>query len=179
MRKGKKKQGLFRSVRINESITSSPLQVVGPEGENIGQVSIKVALEKAREYQLDLVEISKEPAVARITDYGKFIYDRSKKDKGKSIPQAANMTKALQIKVGTGADAVNQRVTQTAKWLGEGYKIKIDLFLFGRYKFMEESFLKERLQNFLDLITVPYVILEDMQKSSKGFSVTIQQSKKK
>ena len=59
---------------MNEGIRAREVRVIGPQGENIGVVPIGVALEKAREAGLDLIEVSAQanPPVCRITDYGKL-----------------------------------------------------------------------------------------------------------
>ncbi|KND50275.1 MAG: translation initiation factor IF-3 [Parcubacteria bacterium C7867-007] len=69
-------------VRINREITARELRVVGAQAENLGVLSFDEAFKKAQELNLDLIEISPNalPPVAKIMDYGKFEYERSKKE---------------------------------------------------------------------------------------------------
>jgi translation initiation factor IF-3 len=61
-------------IRINENIKDDPVRLIGPNGEQLGIVSLKTALETARQYNLDLVEVAQQmnPAVCRIMDFSKF-----------------------------------------------------------------------------------------------------------
>ena len=68
---------------------------------------------------------------------------------------------------------------KAAGWLKEGHRVKVDLFLWGRYKYMEFSFLKERLERFLAIIPESYKIAEDIQKSPKGLSVVLEKDASK
>ncbi|MBI4058043.1 translation initiation factor IF-3 [Candidatus Microgenomates bacterium] len=69
--------------RRNEQIRSETLRVIGPDGKQIGIIRRSEALEKARELELDLVEIAPKanPAVAKIIDYSKFLYEQEKKQR--------------------------------------------------------------------------------------------------
>ena len=166
--------------RINERITSEKVRLINERGENDGIVSTKEALTKAINLDLDLVEISDKavPPIARIVDYGKFKYDEKKKNKGVKKP-SASQTKNTQIKMTTSEDAVTTRIGLVNKWLKAGHRVRVDLFLFGRYKGMEESFLKKRLQGFIDRLESDYKILDDIRRSPKGFSISIQGKEQK
>ncbi len=56
----------------------------------------------------------------------------------------------------------------------EGHRVKVDLFLWGRYKYMDAAFLKERLDRFLKIIPADYKIADPIKKSPKGFTATIE-----
>ena len=90
--------------RINHQIRATELRVIGPDGSNLGVLSLKEALEKARETSLDLIEISPnaKPPIAKIMDYGKFQYDERKKLKTSKAKSKVIETKNIQVKVGTG-----------------------------------------------------------------------------
>src|SRR3989344_1437034 len=91
-------------LNINNEIRARELRVIGAEGENLGVLPIEEALRKAKEAGQDLIEISPQavPPVAKIADYGKFEYERSKKDKAVRAKSKVSETKEVQIKVGTG-----------------------------------------------------------------------------
>lgn len=134
------------------------------------------ALGYAEEANLDLIEISPNavPPVAKIMDYGKYQYEISKKQREVKAKSHTTETKSIQVKIGTGEHDLSLKAKRAAEWLTEGHRVKVDLFLWGRYKSMEESFLKERLERFLKLIPADYKIAEEIKRSPKGFSATIE-----
>jgi translation initiation factor IF-3 len=164
------------NVRINQSIRAKELRVIGVDGENIGVISTKDALKIAEEANLDLIEISPNaaPPVAKIMDYGKYQYELKKKAKEVKAKSHVTETKSVQVKIGTGDHDLNLKAKRAAEWLTEGHRVKIDLFLWGRYKYMEPTFLKERLERFLKIIPAEYKIADEIKKSPKGFSTTLE-----
>jgi len=165
--------------RINNFIRAENLRLIGPQGENFGEVTIKEALLKASEFGLDLVEISPNavPPIAKIVDYGKFLYSENKKQKTIKSKTHAVEVKGLQIKVGTGDHDLNLKAKKASEWLKDGHRVKIDLFLPGRTKYMNESFLKERMERFFKLISENFKIAEEPKKSPKGMSAMIERAK--
>jgi len=161
---------------MNESIRAKELRVIGPEGENFGVMPTKEALVKARELGFDLIEVSPNanPPVAKITDYGKFKYEQKKKEKEVKAKAHVTETKVAQVKIGTSERDMHIKGSKAAAWLREGHRVKIDLFLWGRYKYMEFNFLKERLERFLAIIPESYKIADEIKKSPKGLSVVIE-----
>lgn len=170
-------------IRINEAIRAPELRVIGADGENLGVIPTKEALQRAEEAELDLIEISPtaKPPVAKIMDYGKYRYEQKKKAKEVKAKSHVTETKSIQVKIGTGDHDLSLKAKRAAQWLEEGHRVKVDLFLWGRYKYMEQAFLKERLERFLKIIPAEYKIAEEIKKSPKGFTATIERvsSKKK
>lgn len=169
--------------RINEAIRASELRVISDDLGNLGVMSISDALKKARELGLDLIEISPEavPPVAKIVDYGKFQYSQSKKAKEVKIKTkasvAASEVKSIQIKVGTGENDLAIKGAKASEWLADGHRVKVELFLRGRIKYMEKSFLQERLERILATIAVPHRVVDGPKDSPKGIVVTIEKLK--
>ena len=162
--------------RINEMIRAKELRVIGAEGENLGVISTKEALIKAKEVDLDLIEISPnaKPPVAKIMDYGKFQYDQKKKAKAQKAKAHNVEVKSVQVKVGTDENDLSIKAKRSSKWLEEGHRVKVELFLPGRTKYMDRDFLKERLERILKLITVEYRIAEEAKKNPKGIATIIE-----
>ncbi len=162
--------------RINHAIKAEELRVVGPEGENLGLLSLTEALKVAESYTLDLIEISPnaKPPVAKIMDFGKYRYQTGRKAREVKAKSHITETKSVQVKIGTGEHDQQLKARRAAEWLEEGHRVKIDLFLWGRYKYMEEGFLKERLDRFMKIIPTEYKIADDIKKSPKGFTITIE-----
>lgn len=153
--------------------------MIGPQGENFGIVATKEAIIKAGEFGLDLVEISPNalPPIAKIVDYGKFLYAENKKQKIIKTKTKTVEVKSLQIKVGTGDHDLNLKAKKASEWLSEGHRVKIDLFLPGRAKYMNESFLKERMDRVFKLIPENFKIAEAPKKSPKGMTAIIERAK--
>jgi len=162
--------------RINHAIRAAELRVVGPEGENLGLLSLADALKVAESHNLDLIEISPKakPPVAKIMDFGKFRYQAGRKASEMKAKSHVTETKNVQVKIGTGEHDQQLKARRTAEWLEEGHRVKIDLFLWGRYKYMEESFLKERLGRFLKVIPTEYKVADEIKRSPKGFTITLE-----
>jgi translation initiation factor IF-3 len=168
-------------VRMNEAIRAREVRVIGPDGGNLGVMATAEALAKARELGFDLIEISPNavPPVAKITDYGKFKYEQKKKEKEVKAKSHVTETKVTQVKIGTSERDMHIKASKAATWLKEGHRVKVDLFLWGRYKYMQFDFLKERLERFLTIIPESYKIAEEIQKSPKGLSVVLEKDASK
>jgi translation initiation factor IF-3 len=169
---------LIQRIRINNQIQAPQLRVLGEDGQNFGVLTFKEAIDKARELGMDLIEISPSalPPVAKIMDYGKFQYAENKKLKVAKTKAKTVEVKNIQVKVGTGEHDLGLKAKKASEWLAEGHRIKIDLFLPGRSKYMELNFLKERMERVLKLITVEYKIADPAKKSPKGLSVIIEKA---
>ncbi|MDB5265103.1 MAG: translation initiation factor translation initiation factor [Parcubacteria group bacterium] len=166
--------------RINREITSRELRVIGAQGENLGVISLSEALKAAETAGLDLIEISPNavPPVAKVMDYGKFQYELKKRESAARSKAKVSETKEVQIKVGTGENDMRLKAKKAAEWLAEGHRVRMELFLKGRYKGMDESFLKVRLEKFMLLIPYPYKIAEPVTRAPKGFAAIIERDAK-
>jgi translation initiation factor IF-3 len=171
---------LSLSPRINHQIRSRELRVIGPAGENFGVITLEEALAKAQELDLDLIEISPSanPPVAKIADFGKYQYEEAKKAKASKQKAHTVEVKNIQVKTGTGDHDLSLKARKASEWLSEGHRVKIDLFLPGRSKYLDQNFLKTRLERLLELLTVEYNIATPPTKSPKGMTLIIEKGKK-
>ncbi len=167
--------------KINHQIRAKELRVLTDTGENYGVLSLSEALAKAQELGLDLIEISPnaEPPVAKIMDYGKFQYQLSKKQKEAKAHAHVTETKSLQVKIGTSEHDLELKAKNASKWLKEGHRVKINLFLVGRSKYSDMDFKKERLGRVLTLISEEYRIAGEPVKSPKGLTIILERAAKK
>lgn len=165
--------------RINNQIRARELRVLDSENKNLGVLNIKDALELAQREGLDLIEIAPNavPPLAKIMDFGKYKYEASKKLKKSKSGAKHTETKSIQVKIGTGDHDLELKAKTASKWLKEGHRIKVELFLSGRAKYMDEKFLKERLDRVLHLITEDYKISDAYKKGPKGLTTTIEKAK--
>lgn len=147
---------------------------------NIGVLPLREAIEKAHRIGLDLVEVtaSARPPIVRIADYGKYQYEQNKlrkqwaqedKEKGKKQEM-----KNIQIKPGTSGDIITHRAKKIKEWLEHGHKVRVKLYLFGRYRSMEQKFLQKILEEFLSTIECDYVVAEQTKKTSEGLITVLQ-----
>lgn len=162
--------------RINNAIRAKELRVIGAKGENLGVITLEAALAEAEKVNLDLIEISPNatPPVAKIMDFGQYRYETKRKASEVKAKSHVTETKSVQVKIGTGEHDQALKAKKAAEWLNEGHRVKVDLFLSGRYKYMEPAFLKERLERFLKVIPADYKLADEIKKSPKGFTTTLE-----
>ncbi len=129
-----KRVPLARPNRINKEIRVPEVRLTGIEGEQIGIVSIAVALQKAEEAGVDLVEISPnaDPPVCRVMDYGKFLYEKSKSIKDQKKKQRVIQVKEVKFRPGTDEGDYQVKLRSLTRFLEEGDKAKITLRFRGR-----------------------------------------------
>ena len=166
-------------VRINNEIRAKELRVIKDDGSNLGVISFEAALAAAKEANLDLIEISPTatPPDAKIMDYGKYQYETSKKAKEVKSKATNNETKNIQISIGISEHDIETKTKQAAEWLNEGHRVKVEMQLKGRNKFMDEAFLKERLNRMLAIIPAQYKIADPLKKMPKGMIIVLEKSK--
>lgn len=119
--------------RINEQIKVSPIRVIDQDGEQLGVILTKVALEKAREIGLDLVEVAPEakPPVCRIMDFGKFKYEKNKRTQ-KSSKQHQTKLKEIRLRPKTGQHDIDFKVKQAIGFLQHRDKVQVTVMFRGR-----------------------------------------------
>ena len=115
--------------------------------------------------------------MAKIADFGKFQYDQNKKQKAAKHKTREVEVKTIQIKIGTSEHDLDLKAKKVSGWLHEGHRVKVDLFLPGRTKYMDRKFLNERLERILRLISEKYKVTEPIGKSPKGLSMVIEKEK--
>jgi translation initiation factor IF-3 len=110
------------------------VRVIGPNNENVGVVTIQEALRLARDSEKDLVEVSPnaDPPVCRILDYGKFLYEKTKKEKEARKAQKVIEVKEIQLRPKTTDHHTGFKVRDARRWLEEGKKVKVRIKFRGR-----------------------------------------------
>jgi len=111
---------------VNESIRAAEVRLIGNDGGNVGVVTIREALQMARDAELDLVEISPgaDPPVCRVMDFGKFIYERAKKDKEAKRAQTKIEVKEIRLRPKTNEAHRGFKVDDARRWLNQGHKVR-------------------------------------------------------
>ena len=170
---------MAEKVNINNNIRSLKLRVIGHMGENLGVITKEDAMARAKAANLDLIEVSPQadPPVARIADYGKYTYETSKKLKDVKAKAHTTETKTIQISVAISENDIMIKAKKAAIWINEGHRVKIDLQLKGRTKYMDDSFLRERMERILAVIPAEYKVAEPLKKIPKSMMVVIEKAK--
>jgi translation initiation factor IF-3 len=120
--------------RINEKIRVKEVRLIGVDGEQLGVLPTREALEMAIEKKLDLVEVAGNavPPVCRIMDFGKFRYEKEKKAKEAKKKQTKIVVKEIKFKPRIDKHDLETKITKIEKFLEKGNKVKVSLMLFGR-----------------------------------------------
>ena len=110
------------------------MRLINADGENIGVVSIREALQTAYDADLDLIEIAPQadPPVCRVMDYGKFMYERTKKEKEAKKAQKTVEIKEIRMRPKTTDHHKSFKVRDARKWLLEGKKVRVRVRFRGR-----------------------------------------------
>lgn len=146
------KEHLVNEEIISGAITEkSQIRVIGPEGEQMGIMTVGSAIESAYDKNLDLVLISPNgtPPVCRILDYGKFRFDREKKKKEAKKNQTKVDVKEVQLSCHIDTNDFNTKANNARKFLQSGNKVKVLVIFKGRQMAHQEvgRELLERFRN--------------------------------
>ncbi|MBN1266309.1 MAG: translation initiation factor IF-3 [Anaerolineales bacterium] len=145
--------------RINERIRTREVRLIGPEGENIGVVSTQEALQIARDAELDLVEVApnSDPPVCRVLDYGKFLYEKAKKDREARKSQSKVEIKEIRLRPKTSDHHRGFKVRDARNWLNDGKKVRVRIRFRGReitYPELALEDLKQIADDLADIATI-------------------------
>ena len=146
---------------VNESIISgavnerTQVRVIGPEGEQLGLMTVRGALDSAYDKDLDLVLISPQstPPVCRILDYGKFRFEREKKKKEAKKNQVKVATKEIQLTLQIDTNDFNTKANNARKFLQGGNKVKVILFYKKVRQMARQDSGKQLLDKFRDQLS--------------------------
>lgn len=110
------------------------MRLITDDNQNIGVVSFKRALEMAEEKNLDLVEVAPNanPPVVRIMDYGKFQYEKRRKERKARKNQQKIEVKEIQLRPKTDDHHLGFKVRDARRWLEQGKKVRVRIRFRGR-----------------------------------------------
>jgi translation initiation factor IF-3 len=119
---------------MNERIRAREIRVIDADGNQLGIMAPYDALRKAREANLDLVEISPNavPPVCRIMDYGKYLYEQEKKERAAKKHQKQIVLKEVKFSVNVDEHDYETKRNHVLRFLGDGDKVKASLRFRGR-----------------------------------------------
>lgn len=127
-------------VRTNQRIRVPTVRCIGPDGNQIGIISTRDALELAQRAGLDLVEIAPhaQPPVCRIMDYGKYKYEMEKKQRQAKKHQMATKMKEVQFHPNVAEHDYQTKLRHIMEFLQDGHRVKVTLFFRGREREHED-----------------------------------------
>lgn len=162
------------NTRTNANIKAKELRIIDADSENVGVKPLEEALEMAREADLDLVEIAPQsnPPVAKIMDFGKYKYQQQKAQDNSKSKQVE--TKTVQVKIGTSENDLEMKANRASKWLKDGNRVKLELYLRGRAKGLGRHFHQERLDRFLKFVSADYKVTQEARKGPKGLNMMLE-----
>lgn len=148
-----KQQTNFR-VRINNQIFASEVRVILEDGTSPGVVKTYEALKMARDAGLDLIEINPKsiPPVAKITDYGRFQYDKKKQEKATKQSQKTLDMKEIFFRPTTEENDMNHKLEAAKEFLKEGRRVKFAVKFKGR-ELTHTELGKDKLDKILEQLT--------------------------
>jgi translation initiation factor IF-3 len=119
---------------VNEEITAPEVRLIGVDGQQIGVLSLRAALEAASEAEIDLVEISPtaEPPVCRLMDYGKYLFDQKKEKAAARKKQKQVQVKEVKFRPGTDEGDYKVKLRNLHRFLEDGDKAKVTMRFRGR-----------------------------------------------
>ncbi len=135
------------------------VRLIGPTGDNLGVVPIRQAIQIARDADLDLVEVSPNaaPPVCRVLDFGKFLYEREKKERESRRTQTKIEIKEIRLRPKTNDHHRGFKVKDARRWLEQGNKVRVTIRFRGRemdYPEIALTDLREIAQELSDISTV-------------------------
>jgi len=149
--------------RINTQINADKVRLIGPDGKQIGVVSLREALRRAEEANLDLVEISPniDPPVCRILDFSKYYFEKEKKAREARKRQHEVEVKEIKFGPNTEEHDFNFKLTNATKFLKQHNKVKFTVRFRGRqmahkelgYKVLEK--VKAEISHIADVDSEP------------------------
>ena len=159
--------------KINRFISNENVRVILEDGEQLGVMTTKDAIELAQSRGVDLVEIApnNDPPVCKIIDYGKFKYQEQKKKNEAKKKQKVMETKEVKIRPGTGDHDYDVKLRNARKFISEGNRVKFSLRFKGREMEHSNLGIAMLLRLEQDLIEIIRVEMEPKIEGRQAFLV--------
>lgn len=175
MVKNFKKKEQTKKVFVNQGIRATEVRLVDSRGEQLGVVSLDEAIAKAKEEGLDLIQVTDkiDPPVAKIADYGKYVYNLQKKERAAHHHKGGEL-KRIRLTFNISDHDLETRARSAEKFLKIGDKVMIEMRLKGREK-AHADLAKEKIERFINSINevIPVKTERDIKKQPRGFTTII------
>ncbi|MBI2450210.1 MAG: translation initiation factor IF-3 [Candidatus Nealsonbacteria bacterium] len=159
---------------VNRQIRAKEVRLIDETGKQVGVVALEQAIQMALDSGLDLIQVTEmvEPPVCKIMDFGKYLYQQRKKEKGAKT--GGSEIKGVRLGFNMASHDLEVRAHQAEKFLKEGDAVRIEMRLKGREKALGD-FAKEKINKFLEQLQnlMPYKIERELKRDPRGFSMII------
>lgn len=163
-------------VKVNNFIQAKEIRVIDETGQQLGIMNIFGAIDLAKSKGLDLIQVTEkvDPPICKIGDYGKYLYVMQKKERKMKANTKESKLKEIQVGFNTSPHDIEVKAKQAEKFLKDGDKVKVGMFLKGREKAMGD-FAKKKIQFFLDTLNtlIPIKTERELKREPKGFTIII------
>ena len=162
---------------INEEIRDREIRLIGPEGEQLGIMSARQALDIAEEKELDLVKIAPtaKPPVCKLMDYGKYRFEQAKREKEARKNQKVISVKEVRLSPTIEEHDMQVRVRDCVKFLQNGDRVKVSIRFRGRM--ITHSDVGLQVMNEFFARVKDYAV-QDRKPSTEGRTMTMMLSPK-
>ena len=158
----------------NEEIRAPEITLITDTGERIEHVVTRDAIQMARDRDLDLVLIAPtlQPPIAKIMDWGKYKYERTKKDQQQRKSQKAAETKEMRLRPKTDTHDLGIKLKKIREFIQKGHKVKISMMFRGREAmYLDKG--RSDVQNFINQLSDIAAPEDRMVYQFKRLSVTM------
>ena len=169
--------GKGKIVYVNEQIKAPNIIIIDDDKKNMGTFPRKKALEIADEYWLDLVQIAYNAeemiSTVRLTDYGKYMYQKGKEEKEKKKQQKGKEMKEVKISYGIGDNDLSLKMKKIEEFLKSGINVKISIRLRGREKMYADKALEKIISVKEALIQYGRSQFDTPKKEAQWYSIIL------
>lgn len=148
--------------------------MIGEDGKQIGVIATAEGIRLARERNLDLIEIAPQaqPPVARIMNYGKYLYQTGKEERKTKAHRKEVEVKGIRLSMRISRHDMEVKAQRMQEFLEGGDKVKVDFMLRGREK-SRPDFAQGKLREFLNLVTMPLKVEQELRRQPWGFTMLV------
>ena len=151
--------------------------VIDESGLKLGVFNTSEAIKMAQDKGLALVEIAPQqnPPIAKIMDFGKWLYEKEKSEK-KKVKGAKTEVKTMRVGLPTGTHDLEVKAKKIDEFLKKGDKVQIELRLKGRQMVMKDL-ARQKIRKFLEFIKEPFEPESQIKIQGRNLSIIIKKEK--
>ncbi len=163
-----------KRLRLNNQIRVPEISVIDDTGQNLGVMPVHEAIKIADAKGLDLVEIgpTAKPPLAKIMNFGKYMYQKEKKGHGGKAKSAANEVKTVRLGFRTEMHDIMVRASQTDKFLKKGHRVRVQITVRGKEREMAHL-AREKLDKSLTILSEPFIKESEIKRYPGGFEILL------
>ena len=166
----------MKRLRINEQIRVPEVRLISGDTQVV--ISLEEALKRAREQELDLIEVSPsaKPPVCKILDRGSYLYQQKKKERKQKAHSKQTEVKMVRFGFRTDKHDLDRLANQARGFLADRHLVKIAVRLRGR-EFTNMDYAKDKLHNFVQGLSDAADVEQEMRKQGNQFIVIVKAKK--